>query len=214
MSTGRPSAVTSVKVPSPLLWIQRAVAGIPAEAADVQVHETVVVVVARNDREAVDRLVQTGLDRDVGEGAVAVVPVEAGAAVRGSDGDVEQAVVVVVEDGRASSAAGLVQSDPGGDVFVVQGRWVPCRPAVPCGIAPAPSSGYPPSLCAASQTQISRAFVAGIGDHGGDSVLDRRQELARAVMRHAGVVHRISPDGGIPRGDAATPRPLPRTGRT
>src|SRR5206468_6297075 len=73
------------------------------------------------DDETVDARVETGIDRHIRERSVAVVVVQIAAAVRGRDGYVKEAVVVVIEDNQAAAAAGLVQPDPGRDVFEFHG---------------------------------------------------------------------------------------------
>src|ERR1700675_623975 len=79
---------------------QRAVAGVPAEAGDVEIDKTIVVVIAGDDRETIEGPIQTGFDGDIREGSIAVVAIKTGSPVRGSNGDVEQTIVVVVENGR------------------------------------------------------------------------------------------------------------------
>src|SRR6185369_10666059 len=73
---------------------QYALAHIKPGSGAVEVDEAIVVVVARNHRERVGRDIDSGGDRHVGEGAVAVVAIEIRAAVSRSDAEIEQAVVV------------------------------------------------------------------------------------------------------------------------
>ena len=140
---------------------QSAVAGVPAQAGHVEIDKAVVVVVARDDRETVDGLIHAGFNGNVGESSIAVVAIQAGSPVRGSNGDVEQTVVVVIENSRAAAAAGLVQSDARGDVLVAQVGGGHARPQVHAesrGNAP----GYPPSRCAASQSQYRARSLSGL----------------------------------------------------
>ena len=134
---------------------QLAFAAIEAQARDVEIDETVVVVIAGGDGEGVDGFVEAGADRDIGESAVAVVVIETAAAVRGSDRDIQIAVVVVIEDRDAAARAGFVQADPRRDIgkldhrLVVTGRHFHpvvfrdegriCRPS--CGRSTRASSG-------------------------------------------------------------------------
>ena len=131
-------ALTSVNVPSPLLWIQQARRRLEDardavealaqlvvaaehvarqreldEAAEEQIEPAVVVVVEPDRARRPAGRGDARLLGDVGERAVAVVVVQRAAAVRG-DEDVGVAVVVVVGDGaahaelRAAGDAGLV----------------------------------------------------------------------------------------------------------
>src|SRR6266705_544925 len=96
---------------------QLALSGVEAETRQKNVGIAVVVVVADRNAMRIDAGVEPGVDRDIGERAVAVVVVESHAAERASDHDVEVAIVVVVEHGDAAAATGLVEADFESDVI-------------------------------------------------------------------------------------------------
>ena len=94
--------MTSVKVPSPLLWNRR----FCAPAGDKEVVEAIVVVVADSDAACPDATPQPGFFGDVGKCAVAIVAVEPDnrflgrglQAPAGKQHDIEPPVVVVIEE--------------------------------------------------------------------------------------------------------------------
>src|SRR5206468_8330536 len=101
----------------PVVVEQGALAGVKAQTRDEQIYEPVVVIIAGGNVEGVDALIQARADRDVRERAIPVVAVQAASAVRAGDGDIQESIVVVIEDGRAAPPTGLVQPELFGDIF-------------------------------------------------------------------------------------------------